>query len=393
MLLKNLIRGVLREAAMGDGADAGGSDAGQGNQGRQQQQQGGGEKRPVHERLKAFLYPTQKANDADGGEDGEDPDDGETGELPGKQAKEPAKAPKVAPKQAQAEEVEPAEDTSASDEATLTSITELAEQTGLSLDRLLDLAVPAKVGGKDAKATIREMLKSYQTDQLLNTKLQTHAAEQAAWKTQQQQEQTKFQQNLQRMDAGLQVAQRMLQGEFSQVNWEALQQQDPAQYAQTLLGFQQRQAQLDQVAQQLGQERQSQQKQQADAHNAWLGEQKQLLEAKLPGWSDAATRKAAIQEIADVVGKAYGFDAEHLNKLTDHRDFLVLNDALKWQKLQASKAGVLNKVRTAPKLLKPGSAQSAQERAGAASTEARARVRNTGHVKDAASWLKSRGLV
>lgn len=390
MLLKNLIRGVLREAAMGDGADAGGSDAGQGNQGRQQQQQGGGEKRPVHERLKAFLYPTQKAEDADGADD--DAADAETGELPAKQVKEPAKA-KPAPKQAQADDSEPAEDTSASDEATLTSITELAEQTGLSVDRLLDLAVPAKVGDKEGKATIREMLKSYQTDQLLNTKLQTHAAEQAAWKTQQQQEQVKYQQNLQRMDAGLQVAQRMLQGEFAQVNWDALQQQDPAQYAQTLLGFQQRQAQLDQVAQQIGQERQTQQKQQADAHNAYIAEQKQLTEAKLPGWADEKTRKAAINEIVDVTGKAFGFGAEEIGKLTNHIDFLVLDAATKWLKLQASKAGVLNKVRTAPKLLKPGSAQSAQERAGAASTEARARVRSTGHVKDAASWLKSRGLV
>jgi len=385
MLLQNIIRGVLREAAMGDGADAGAGDA------PQARQQPAGEKPSVHERLKAFLSaPQQRAEDGTEG----DADDAGEGELPAKQSKqvkEPAKPAKATPQEAADDG---ADDSDASDpEITLTSITELAEQTGLPLDRLLDLAVPARVDGKEAKATIREMLKSYQTDQLLNSKLQTHASEVQAWKTQQQQAQAEFQQNLQRMDAGLQVAQRMLQGEYAEVNWAQLQQTDPAQFAQTLLGFQQRQAMLDQVAKQIGTERQTQQQAQAQQHQAWLTEQKQLLEAKLPEWGDEKTRKAAINEIVEVGGKVYGFNAEDIGKLTDHRDILVLNDAIRWQKLQASKAQVLNKVRNAPKLLKPGSAQSTQDRAGAASNEARAKLRKSGNVRDAAKWLRSTGAV
>ena len=384
MLLQHIIRGVLRETAAADG----GGDAAPGAS-----TSALASKPSVHERLKAFLSDSD-SGDSQARQSRPDPSENEIDTEPDdrNQTKEPEKA-KAAPKQAAADHGSPDGEDSSADGVDLTSITELADQTGLSLDRLMDLSVPARVDGKDAKATIRELIKSFQLDGHLTNKLQTHASEVAAWKTQQAQQQQEYQQNLQRMDAGLQVAQRMLQGEFAQVNWEQLQQSDPAQFAQVHLSFQQRQAQLDHVAQMLGKERQTQQAKQAEEHKSWLQEQKQLLEAKLPEWADEKTRKAAISEMVDVVGKVYGITADDIGKLTDHRDILVLNDALKWQKLQQSKTTVLNKVRTAPKLLKPGSAQSQESRAGLAVTEARARAKKTGNVRDTARLLRAAGIV
>lgn len=386
MLLQQIIRGVLREAAMDEGAGSGAPAAT--DQRATPRPAQSGEKPSVHDRLKAMMFGPEES--AEGDADEADAD----GELPAKQAKK-AEQPKPAKAQAEAEadDGDAAGDDQEASEFALSSIAELADQTGLGLDRILDLSHTIKAGDKETKASIREMLRSYQTSELLNSKLQTHASEVAAWKTQQQQEQAKFQQNLQRMDAGLQVAQRMLQGEFASVDWQQLQQADPAQYNQLFVGFQQRQAQLDHIAQQLGQERQTQQQQQAEQHKLWLQEQKQLLETRLPEWADKAKRDAAMKEIADVVGKEYGFDADHLSKLSDHRDFLVLNDALQWRKLQASKAQVMNKVRTAPKLLRPGATQSAEARRGAAVTEAKAKVRKSGNVRDAARALVAGGFV
>lgn len=390
MLLKHLIGVVLREAAADDGSDAGGGNAGQ----------QGGEKPPIHDRLKAFLFAPQgkQQRQATEAEDGDDTDDAEdTGELPAKQTKEPAKAKKPAQVTAQTNDSDDddgsaEEDGSEGEGLDFTTVAELADRTGLTLDRILDLSVSGKVGDKETKASIREMLKSYQTAELLNSKLQTHASEVETWKTQQTQQQAAYQQQLQRMDAGLQVAQRLLQGEFSSINWEQLQATDPNQFAQTLLGFQQRQAMLDQIAQQLGKERQTQQQEAQAKHDAWLKEQKQLAEAKL-GWSDKAAREAAIKDYAEVVGKAFGFGAEELGKLTDHRDFLVLDAATKWLKLQASKAGVMNKVRKAPKLLKPGAQQSQAAKKGEHVGAAKAQLKKTGHVKDFARGLRSLGIV
>ena len=377
MLLRNIIGQILREAAMADGADAGTAAPASETA-----------KPSVHERLKAHMFgepqkPAQAAQD-----DGDAEEGNEAGEIPNKPQQ--AQAPQKPAKQAAPDEQAQSDD---ADGDNFTSLSELAERTGLTLDRLMDLSVAGKVGGKDTKASIREMLSGYQTSELLNSKLSTHAAEVQAWKTQQQQDQAKFQQNLQRMDAGLQVAQRLLQGEFDQVNWAQLQQSDPVTYSQTWMGFQQRQAQLDQIAQQLGTERQQQQAHEQAKRESWESEQRNLLEAKIPDFADKAKRQAKITEYASTVGKAVGFTAEELAGLRDHRDFLVLDMAHKWQQLQASKATVMNKVRTAPPILKPGTAQSQTNKQGIAIGEAKAKLRKSGSVRDLAAGLRAGGFV
>lgn len=368
------IRHAYREAAMADGGDAGSAAPPQ-----------PAAKAPVHDRIKAFLFSD------DGGEEGgepSDPGDDDTAEAaPQPQEKE---APKQPLKAKQEPDAEPQAETNDID---FTSVTELAERTGLPLDRILDLSVPAKIDGKEAKATIRELLKSYQLDGVLNSKLSTHAAEVQTWKQQQAEAVAAHQQNMQRLDAGLQVAQRALQGEFNQIDWDSLQQQDPAQFAQTLLGFQQRQAQLAQIADQIGAERSQEQQRQKQQYDAWLAEQKTMLEAKLPEWADNKTREAAMKEIVDVLGAEVGFSAEEIGRLSDHRDFVVANMALQWLKLQKSKAQVMNKVRAAPPLLKPGAAKSASASQAEGLTAAKAQLRKSGHVRDAAKALKAMGIV
>lgn len=387
MLLQNIIRGLLRESASADGAAAGGSDAGA----QSAPQQHGGRDRPVQDRIRDFLFASDKRQPAEQSQGDESDDDAEVQGHARQEAAPAKKAEKPQQQAGQESEAESADD--ADDSDAITSISELAERTGLGLDRILNMQHTLKSGDKETKASIREMLRSYQTSELLNSKLQTHASEVAAWKAEQAQHKQTQQQQLQKLDAGLQVAQRALQGKFNQVNWDQLQQSDPAQFAQTLLGFQQEQAMLSQIADQLGQERRSQESQQAEQHKAWLAEQKQLLEAKLPEWSDEKARKTAIQEIVEVGGKVYGFSAEDIGKLSDHRDFLVLSDAIKWQKLQASKAATLNKVRQAPKLLRPGTAQSQESRRGEAFAEAKNRAHKSGNVRDVAKALRAAGIV
>lgn len=76
--------------------------------------------------------------------------------------------------------------------------------------------------------------------------------------------------------------------------------------------------------------------------------------------------------------------------MQDHRHALVVRDAWKWHQLQASKPAVLNKVRAAPKLLKPGSPQSKAAQQSLATNKDRDRLKQTGRVSDAAKLLKSR---
>lgn len=374
MLLLQGIRHAFREAAMADGGEPGGAS-----------EAAPAAKAPVQDRIKAFLFP-QESGEAEGDAEA----DGAEAEAPAQAKQQPKETPKPQVKQAPDPESDTEADTNDID---FTSVTELAERTGLPLDRILDLSVPARIDGKEAKATIREMLKSYQLDGVLNSKLAAHASEVQTWKQQQAEYQAQVQQNMQRLDAGLQVAQRALQGEFNSIDWDALQQSDPAQFAQTLLGFQQRQAMLGQIADQIGQERAQETKRQQEQQAAWLQEQQRMLEAKLPEWADKTAREKAMKEIVEVLGSEVGFSAEEIGRLSDHRDFVVANMALQWLKLQKSKATVMNKVRAAPPLLKPGAAKSAGAATAEAATAARAQLRKSGKVADLAKVLRTSGIV
>ncbi len=59
-----------------------------------------------------------------------------------------------------------------------------------------------------------------------------------------------------------------------------------------------------------------------------------------------------------ILSDAYGLTEQEIRASTDHRLILIARDAMRWQKLQKSKPAIVNKVKTAPKLLKPGTQQS-----------------------------------
>jgi hypothetical protein len=348
----------------------------------------------THDRLKAFLSgPTGQQPPPSAKSDPQGLADDTAGEAA--QTKEPLQAPKAAPAQAvAAAEVPDSEGDSAETEVELTSVTELAERTGLTLDRIMDLSIPTKIDGKEGSTTLRQALKNFQLDGHLSNKLKAHADERKAFEAQAQRLQADYQQKLQQVDAGVQVAQRLLQGEFASINWQELQQTDPATFNQHYVSFQHRQAMLDQIANQLGTERQTLQQQQAQQHKATLEEQKQLLESKVPEWADSKARAAEIKEMGEVFSEAYGVTGEELNALVDHRDFLVARDALKWLKLQKSRPAVLNKVRQAPKLLKPGTSQSQAAQKSVAVASARDQLRKSGGKDKQAltNVLKSLGV-
>lgn len=335
----------------------------------------------IHDRLKAHLAPPSP--------------------TPGEVAK-PVKAPEVAekpaaaPEQADDDETEIETEAKQGDaqtdeqtEASYESFSDLAEALGWDLDKIMDLEASTKIDGKEGKARLRDLIKSHQLEGHLNQKLMTQAEEKKAFETERQTYLQQTQHKLQRLDAGLQVAQKLLEGEFAQVDWQNLQTTDPLEFNQKYVAFQQRQAQLNQIANQLGQERQQGQQQAAQQQQAYLQEQMKLMETKIPEWADAKVRERDIADLAVVAHQAYGITKEEVESLADHRQVLVLRDAWKWQKLQKSKPATLNKVKTAPRLLKPGTTQSRAEQVVSSLKEGKDKLRQSGSLRDAKPLLKN----
>jgi len=285
----------------------------------------------------------------------------------------------------ESEEAAPEED--ALTAADLSTLDELSEATGLELDKLMDLSVKTKIDGKDGSVRLRDLLKSHQLEGHLNQKLMAHADEQKSFALKQQGWERERADKLIRMDAGYKTLERALAAEYADIDWQKLSAENPTEFNAKYVGYQQREAQLQDIGKLLGAEQQ-QHRQEMEARNAaYLKEQRSLLAAKVPEWSDQSRRAKDRLELGEYL-KDKGMSLEDLDSVVDHRQILILKDAHAWHQLQKSKPSVLQKVRTAPKLLKPGTPQSRAAQEGFVAQKERDRLRSTGKVADARAPLK-----
>lgn len=117
-------------------------------------------------------------------------------------------------------------------------------------------------------------------------------------------------------------------------------------------------------------------------------ETQRLMEA-VPEWKDPEKFHEGTQKI--VKGAAtYGFSAEEIAQVTDHRMIRVLRDAQAWQELQRAKASVEKKTAEVKPMLKPGAKPNRAQAEEVARQKARERLKKTGSIEDAVALILRR---
>lgn len=352
----------------------------------------------VHDRLKVFLggdstdSQPKATSDPDGadGRVGNDPADGASGDEGSLSAGKPVPKAKGEP-EAEDQDDSAADETSddaQSEDWKPSDLSELLTAAfGDESEKGLDLPVRVKVDGKEGTATLRDLIKSYQLDGHINQKLASVDTDRKALQAKQEEFQRERADKLLRLDAGLKTLERSLLAEFQSVDWQKLASEDPTTYNAQVVAFQQRNAQLQDIAAQISQEQQQHQVQQVEAQKRWLEEQRTMLQAKVPEWADETRRSKDKAEILAYL-TGHGITKEEFEAIGDHRIALVVRDAWKWAQLQKGKPAVLKQVKAAPRLLKPGTQQSKDASSQFIAQKERDRLRQTGRVKDAVAPLK-----
>jgi hypothetical protein len=356
----------------------------------------------VHERLKSFLSsqsaePTARAPSGTDGELTENPKASSGGVAPPVKASSEKAVPNESAEASEAEtvsddqpaaEVDATDDDDAQSEVTqLQTLSELADATGYELDKMLDLALPVKIDGKEGTARLRDLVKSYQLDGHINQKLASLDTDRKTFESKRVESERAIADRLLKLDAGVKTLERSLMGEFQSVDWEKLRVENPSEFNARYVGYQTRFAEMSDIANGIASE---QQRFQTDAQQKAaekLKEEFTLLQAKVPEWADTTRRAKDKAEIVSYL-KDYGITQQEFEAIGDHRQLQVVRDAWKWNQLQKSKPAALNKVKAAPKLLKPGSQQSRAARDAVASQKDSARLRQTGRVRDAVPAIK-----
>lgn len=137
----------------------------------------------------------------------------------------------------------------------------------------------------------------------------------------------------------------------------------------------------DQRAAQM-QQRQAQEQQQI------VQREVQMMQEKHPEFRDAVKLQEFQAKAVPALEK-YGFSAQELSEVNDHRLIGLIKDVMELQKLRANTPKAQSKARNAPPVKKPGRQRTDAERRGQDVSDRVSKLRRTGDLRDAASALET----
>ena len=255
-----------------------------------------------------------------------------------------------------------------------------------------ELLYAVKVDGEEQEVTLDELMKGYSRQSDYTKKTQELSEGRKAIEQlygQYNHEINAVQQERQQYISALsQVIEHSVAGlaAYQNIDWETLKNEDPIDY---LTKKEEQSAMQNQVAYNMQQREQvvlAQKQQQAQHREHFrLSEQHRLVEA-LPEWSDADTRTQLTNDMREYALNN-GFTEQDLSGLIDHRYFLTLMKAQKYDALQKSDVKA-KKVKNKPKVVRAGSPRGKKATDKKQRTVKMKRLQNTGHVDDAASILE-----
>ena len=248
------------------------------------------------------------------------------------------------------------------------------------------------VNGEEQEVSLDELTKGYSRQSDYTRKTQELASErnnmaqlQEQWAAEISQAQNERQQYVNALG---QIVQQSMIGleQFNDVDWDTLKEEDPIAWVtknQELKDAQERIRTYQHQAIQA--EKQSNQEVAKMRAMAAQEEHKKLVQV-LPEWSDNEARGKLATDLWSYA-TTQGFSENELNEVIDHRQFLVLMKAKKYDDLQ--KADVKSKkIKNKPKVIRAGKGTNKKQTASSKRNVQMKRLRQTGHVDDAATLLE-----
>jgi len=248
------------------------------------------------------------------------------------------------------------------------------------------------VNGEEQEVSLDELTKGYSRQSDYTRKTQELASErnnmaqlQEQWSAEISQAQNERQQYVNALG---QIVQQSMIGleQFNDVDWDTLKEEDPIAWvtkSQELKNAQERIRTYQQQA--IHAEKQSNQEVAKIRAMAAQEEHKKLVQV-LPEWSDNEARGKLATDLWSYAS-TQGFTENELNEVIDHRQFLVLMKAKKYDDLQNADVKS-KKIKNKPKVIRAGKGTNKKQTASSKRNVQMKRLRQTGHVDDAATLLE-----
>ena len=282
------------------------------------------------------------------------------------------------------------DDESETEEANLETDNEATEEVDnaqrvINESDLDNYTVLTKINGEEKYLPLSEIRKGYQID-AVNTQKSQSLAEKTKIVQQREDELSKVIPTL--IQAANQYTQK-LQSEIIEPD-KTLEQTDPIEYNRQVADYVMKSQQLQQAKQEAQQAQEQAQQQALIQHQQRVQDEYVKLQERIPHLKDPVKRQKISKEMAKYATEI-GYSNEEFAQLFDHRDATTLFKAMQWDRLQAKKKTTLKEVANKPKVgtVRSSARRSNNEIGQQRYKDAKARLKKTGDVKDAAAVFLS----
>ena len=171
------------------------------------------------------------------------------------------------------------------------------------------------------------------------------------------------------------------------IDWDALYQEDPAEYVRKKAESDRRKEMLQQA--QLEQQRlqEEQRLEQQKVYDEYIAKERQILEEKLPIYKNKEKREAFVKNLTNFA-KENGYTDQEIAMMVDHRAVMLLANAYKYDQLKKTKLSG-KKVNTPPKIVRPNASNVTEASNDKQRIDRRMnKLKKSGSLRDAQSVLK-----
>ena len=250
-----------------------------------------------------------------------------------------------------------------------------------------------KVDGDELEVSLDELISGYSRHSDYTRKTQEIASERSQlaemqnhWANEITQAQAERQQY---MEALGQFAQQSMDGleQFNNVDWENLRQTDPIAFVTKKEEFREVTDNLQQLKAERDRSLQQQNQELSKMRSLAVQEEHKRLVAAVPEWNNKEKRDKMAGDLSSYALEQ-GFSQEELRELIDHRQFLVLMKAQKYDALQNSDVKS-KKLKNKPKVIRAGKGTNKKsDTAKAKRIASMKRLKESGHVDDSVTLFE-----
>jgi hypothetical protein len=254
---------------------------------------------------------------------------------------------------------------------------EVSQEQTNEIQQEHDSTYKVKVAGQELDVTLEELKNGYSRDADYRRKTEELSYDKKQFMSESEKQRQNYSSKLNEANQLLSVAQQQLQTEINSADLEKLYEEDPTEAARIEHRLRRKQEKLNQAMEKT----QSEQRKQFEG---FLSDQKKQLASKMPEFSDPAKASQLASSMKTTLNN-YGFNDQEISQVYDHRIVMLVNDAMKYRKMQNSKPNLAKKITKPGRVFSSGVKKDKAEINLTKRKEKLSRLKKTGSIKDATS--------